>query len=146
MGYTGENCVVCKKGGFEQAQCSYADRLNSAEQAESVGLLKAMEWAEDLKLQHVCFEMDAQTVVNAVLHDHYKAAWENHSIIFEIREKLCNNPLWICKFIHRKCNKPADSLARHARIFKISKSWISFPPSFINLVILQETNIVVRSS
>ncbi|XP_026428545.1 uncharacterized protein LOC113324441 [Papaver somniferum] len=106
-------------GIFEKAKCSYANRLESAEQAESEGLLQAMEWDEELKLQHINFELDAQVIAEAVHKDHHLAAWENHSTILVIKEKLCNNPLWSCKFINRNCYKPADLLARHAKFSKL---------------------------
>lgn len=130
-------------GQFEQAQCTYAYRHLNAEQVECEGLLKAIEWAKELHLQHGCLELDVQAVVEAVTQDLEKVAWENQSIVLQIRSKLWHHPTWRCKFIRRKNNKPADSLAKHSRIFKVSRSWMGLPPNFIANVIQAEENSVL---
>ncbi|XP_026416098.1 uncharacterized protein LOC113311480 [Papaver somniferum] len=71
-----------------KARCNFTV---NAEQAECGGLLQAMIWAQEEGLQHVCFELDAQVVVEAVNGDHHKVAWENQSLVLDIKLMLSSN-------------------------------------------------------
>lgn len=43
--------------------------------------MQAMLWAEELYLQHVCFELDAQNVVAAAKGDYQQVRWELQSLV-----------------------------------------------------------------
>ncbi|XP_026399070.1 uncharacterized protein LOC113294914 [Papaver somniferum] len=125
-------------GQFIRDECTYANGIVNAEEAEYKGLIQAMQVAENLELQMVCFELDAKLVIKAVNGDIQAVAWQNQFLILEIRSFLRKHPLWVCKFLTRKFNKPADRLARHARNLRVSNTWHAYPPNFIASVILEE--------
>ncbi|XP_026451127.1 uncharacterized protein LOC113351339 [Papaver somniferum] len=133
-------------GTFIHARCEHANGVVSAEEAECRGLIHALKVAEELGVQFTYFEMHAQLVVKAVNENIHSAAWENHSIISDIKHKLAAHPYWFCKYISRKFNLPADKLAKHARIHSVSKVWFDYPPSFTACAILEDMNNVVISN
>ncbi|XP_026450731.1 uncharacterized protein LOC113350837 [Papaver somniferum] len=131
-------------GSFERGRCAYANQYVNAEQAECGGLLLAME--QEIGIQQAFSELDVQAVVEAFNRDHHKVTWENQSLIIDIKSLLCRHPLWSCKSISRDCNKPADKLARHPRVFKNSITWLISPPNFIASAQEDDKNFVSQFS
>ncbi|XP_026451553.1 uncharacterized protein LOC113351851 [Papaver somniferum] len=130
--HTGISLILRNSAGnFVRGRSSYSDGNLTAEHAEVMGLLEATQWAEELGLQHVCFELDAQRVVKATNGDFQQVSWENQAIILDIISLFSNHPLWSCKFLKRYFNKPADELAKHARSCKALKNWIDNPRSLL---------------
>ncbi|XP_026450975.1 uncharacterized protein LOC113351141 [Papaver somniferum] len=131
---------------FEQGRCIHEHGHLDAEHAEVEGLMQAIVWAEELNLQQVCFEMDAQNVVAAAKGEYQKVRWELQPLILDIINLFSKHPLWTCKFIYRKFNKPADKLAKHSRNFQISISWSQYPLNFIVEALYADMNDLIDSN
>ncbi|XP_026451432.1 uncharacterized protein LOC113351709 [Papaver somniferum] len=80
--------LICRDfaGQFIRDECIYANGIVNAEEAECKGLIQAMQVAENIELQMVCFELDAKLVIKAVNGDIQVVAWQNQVLIF--RDKV----------------------------------------------------------
>lgn len=127
--------LICRSfaGDFIQAGWNYANGLVNAEAEEWRGLIHAMQ-----HIQFTYFEMDTKLVINAVNGEIQHVAWENHTMIQDIKHNLALHPTWICKCINRRINKPAERVEKHARVHSISQTWNAYPPSFIVSTILKD--------
>ncbi|XP_026435027.1 uncharacterized protein LOC113332698 [Papaver somniferum] len=69
----------------QEARCISMNEARSAEQVECMGLWSSVQWAKDLKLERVHFEMDAKVVVDAVNNDNSAMDWRLLNIILDIK-------------------------------------------------------------
>jgi ribonuclease HI len=104
---------------------------------EAIGLLKATEWARDLRLLNMDFEIDSKTVVDNI--DGKQIGVSNFSVIISNRVHLLCTYLINSNvsFIRRQANEVAHNLAK-AALLKASFRIHSNTPSYIEFSIINE--------
>ncbi|XP_026459528.1 uncharacterized protein LOC113360209 [Papaver somniferum] len=76
-------------GAQQAARCIFLMGIRNAEQAECTGLWEAVNWAKNLKLERVHFELDAKIVVEAV-NNNASIDWQLLNMIKDIQVLFCS--------------------------------------------------------
>lgn len=106
--------------------------------AESLVLCQTVELCNDLRLNKVILEGDAQVVVNTVNKEEEDWSLNGH-IIEDIKAMLRGRKNWKVQYINRKGNEVAHSLAKAIVQFEHEVIWIEEGPDFIYLQVLKES-------
>ncbi|XP_026384394.1 uncharacterized protein LOC113279978 [Papaver somniferum] len=115
---------------------SYAGVADS-ERAECLSMYDAVVWCREMRISHDMFETDLQTIDGFINNSSSAIVWENEDILHDVIHIMKGFPDWKCRFIPRKCNKPADELAKFGKKFNVTHVWHDKPPSVIeNLLLL----------
>ncbi|OVA18165.1 Ribonuclease H domain [Macleaya cordata] len=117
-------------GHFRAAKCIQL-RTDSSEQAEGLAILAAVEWAKDLKLSKVCFESDAKNLIDFINDGKGVIEWTSRNILKDCKSIIPFFESAVFVFTHRDSNRPADSLAKAARLSNNGSASFESPPSFI---------------
>lgn len=72
-------------GTQQSARCIYLNQVRSVEQAECMGRWKVMQWAKDLQIDRVFFEIDAKVIAHAINNDNSAIDWRLHHTVQEIK-------------------------------------------------------------
>ncbi|XP_026410746.1 uncharacterized protein LOC113305970 [Papaver somniferum] len=100
-----------------------------------IGLIirnSAVQWAKELKLERVHFEMDAKVVADAVDNDNSAIDWRLHHIVQDIKNLFSTFSSWKLSYVPKERSKVADMLAKMSRTNIISLSWGCSPPPVIS--------------
>ncbi|OVA12775.1 Ribonuclease H domain [Macleaya cordata] len=106
-------------------------RIGSSEQAEGIAILEAMEWAKYLRISRVCFESDAKNLIDFINNGIGVIEWRSRTFLKDFQRLIPTFENAEFTFTHRNANKPADSLAKAARLSKSGSACFESPPSFI---------------
>lgn len=122
---------------FLGAICSNIGHATPLE-AEFSACMLAIERAQHMGLTNICLETDSLQVVNA-FRTKMGAPWKMRARWFNCL-KFCSGI--ICSFVHipREGNMVADAIAKNGQGLSLySTQWWSFPPSFINSLLLRDS-------
>ena len=115
-----------------QFLCCFSKCFNgllNAKEAEAIGMREAILWVMQQGVDHVIFETDAKSTVDA-LNNHETDISEFGSIISECRDLLNQVLSFKYSFVRREANVIAHSLARESRYYGGFQQWQD-PPNFI---------------
>ncbi|OVA03269.1 Ribonuclease H domain [Macleaya cordata] len=115
---------------FKAANCIQL-RASSSKHAEGLALLAAVEWARDLNLTRVIFESDAQSVINYINHETGILDWRCKIILKDCKTIILSFEFVEFTYTIREFNRPADTLAKAARLSTTGSAVFEVPPSFI---------------
>ena len=119
-------------------QWGYNDKIKSISSfmAEALALKRALMLAIDIGHDKVCFESDAQLLVNSILAqkpDMYD--WRCRSTIQDIINTMASNVGFSVSFIPRYGNAVADCIAAEASKGVYPPGWVSQPsPLLLSLL------------
>ncbi|XP_026452704.1 uncharacterized protein LOC113353261 [Papaver somniferum] len=91
---------------------SYSDGVLSAEPAECMAVLEALQWAKELHLNKVHIESDARLVIQSLVEDNLLIQWENRSTLKAIEHLSLSFSGCHFSFTNRNNNNVAASIAR----------------------------------
>ena len=97
----------------------------------------AMRWAIDNGVKYICFELDAQRVVQAMKNSETDIA-EFGVIINRCKNFINDFVSCTFSFVSKDCNKAAHMFARSSIDFGCCMIWMKDYPSFIQSIILNE--------
>ncbi|XP_026420031.1 uncharacterized protein LOC113316011 [Papaver somniferum] len=118
-------------GTFRAAECGWCGTF-SAQKAEAVALLKAVQWANRHNIQNLAIEGDNQATIQYLQGKTITVNWQSIAILEEV--KLVADKLVSFKgfqYIDRSANKVADLLAKEGRRSNSTISWTDQAPSFL---------------
>jgi len=107
-------CIRDAEGAFVLARIEWFSPVVDVDIGEAIGLLKAMEWARDLHLLNIDFEVDSKVVVDNIYGKQIDVS-DFSVIINNCVHLLCTDLInSYVSFIRRQTNKVAHSLAKAA--------------------------------
>ncbi|XP_026396180.1 uncharacterized protein LOC113290805 [Papaver somniferum] len=130
-------------GTHRGSKCIFLESALSPEQVECKGLREAIQWAEDMRLDKVVFEMDSQLVADAINKEDFNADWRIRFLILDIKRILKNNVSWECIYVPKEQNKVAERLEKLARVSCLSSVWILSIPDDILFQLNEDANHVI---
>ncbi|OVA10686.1 hypothetical protein BVC80_53g18 [Macleaya cordata] len=132
-------------GYFRGAKCMHC-RPHSSEEVEGIALLEAINWANDLNLQRVSFESDAQTLVHYAQGKKVKIDWRCKSVLDDCKDLISLSPSFVLSFVPRIANQAVDFLAKAARLSSSPISIMQEPPNFMFDILNLDTNNLVSEA
>lgn len=108
------------------AHTSWIHGTAEAREGEAMGLLQVLQWAQELQLQNVLFELDAKCVVDSV-QSNKEDLTEYGNNITECRRLLSLNPTFSVDVVRRQANVVAHSFARVATFWSSPQVFDSLP-------------------
>ncbi|XP_026420121.1 uncharacterized protein LOC113316113 [Papaver somniferum] len=129
-------------GEHQGCKCIFLNRVENAEQAECRSLWEAVQWAKEMKLERVEFELDSKLVADAVNNESFSIDWRIHNMILDIKILFKVFTLWSCSDVPKEKNKVVDILSKLARVERLSSVWLTFPPSNIDAQLQEDTSFV----
>ncbi|GLT26822.1 hypothetical protein SLA2020_018640 [Shorea laevis] len=107
--------------------------------AEATALLKAIQTADDLGLEHVIFESDNEALITYAQQANKPSPWEITSIMHIIRSTCNLKSSYLFSFVPRGGNRVADWVARSTLNGQCPYYWAHCPPNIL-LQLLSEDN------
>ncbi|XP_026452769.1 uncharacterized protein LOC113353346 [Papaver somniferum] len=140
----GIGLILRNFAGMQQAaRCISMNGARSAEQVECMGFWNAVQWAKDLNLERVHFEMDAKLVVDAVNTDNSAIDWRLLNTVLDIKSFFLSFSSWKLSYVPKERNKVADLLANPARKDRISFIWNNSPlPGIVDQVVVECSHVL----
>ncbi|XP_026442295.1 uncharacterized protein LOC113341753 [Papaver somniferum] len=115
--------------------------VKDSEQMECLAFSEAVKWSKALQDAHVVLETDLQGIESYIVKKAPVIAWENEDILIDAIDSLKSIPHWMCHFVPRSCNKPADKLAKFSRKYRVNRVWLDKPPDIIESLLIADTVI-----
>ncbi|KAI5348546.1 PREDICTED: Reverse mRNAase zinc-binding domain [Prunus dulcis] len=131
---SGLGCVIRDDGcNFRGGSGSY--RLSaSVIETEAHAALMGVSLAADLGVQQVIVETDSKVLLQNIIGGSCKSVWSIYPIISAIRRRCNRFSSCNWRWIPRKCNGVADSIAASARRRMSKDVWLHRPPSSLVFV------------
>jgi ribonuclease HI len=98
-----------------------------------MGLLEAIKTATSNGLQHVLFETDSMSLVNA-LNTSNTPLNEFGDLVLQCKNLLLNNSDFVVSFVRRQANKTAHSIARAALSHPSPHVFYDVPSTLYSLI------------
>ncbi|XP_026433883.1 uncharacterized protein LOC113331389 [Papaver somniferum] len=121
-------------GGFLAAM-AFSARARDVNQAESLVLLRALQWVQEMNLKNVIIEGDNRSVIECCNSSVEGFKWEDQNVIIDCQKILQN--LESC--LKRYGNSVADKLAKFARTSIRFQVWREDPPNIIASILEMES-------
>lgn len=106
--------------------------MRNAEEAESLALFEAVNWAKDKGLDKVCFVSDAKAVIDSFNSSNSQLHWENKTVIDDRKSIISCFSLVRFEFLKRNNTMLADKAAKFCRRSRTSGEWMGYIPEFLN--------------
>jgi ribonuclease HI len=119
VGYGIGICIRDEKGEFVKAKSPWKETCIPPQEAEAIGLYKALLWLRALGIQHVTIELDCKSVVDGVVGNITSVA-EHGTIIRKCKTLLNCLQNFKVNFIWRQANLVAHTLARESSLYASS--------------------------
>ncbi|XVF75961.1 hypothetical protein PTKIN_Ptkin13bG0229200 [Pterospermum kingtungense] len=109
-------------GEFIAGQSVSLVGLHEVKECEALALLEALRWVQGLVMEKVIFETDSRIVVDAVTSKKEDLT-EFGSIIDQCRSILSFHNTFMVKFVRRRANVVAHSMAQQSRYHASLRSY-----------------------
>ncbi|XP_026459161.1 uncharacterized protein LOC113359798 [Papaver somniferum] len=116
---------------FQAAECGWC-RTFSAQEAEVVALLKAVQWAIRYNIQNLAIEGDNKETIRYLQGKLITVNWQCLAILEEVKLVASELVSFIgFQYVDRRANKVADLLAKEGRRSSSTDFWTDQAPSLL---------------
>lgn len=109
-------CIRDHSGGFVRARSFLLQGNPDPREAEVLGLLYALQWVSDFRVDKIIFELDSKIGVNE-FNKHLLGNSEFHAIISRCKPVFSNYLNFWMNFVRKQANQVVHSLARPSKLY-----------------------------